>query len=252
MLPIFICEDDLRQKERLKTIIDNYIFMEDLDMEIVLSTVDPYEILEYLKKNPKPTGLYFFDVSLNCDLDGLDLASQVRLLDEAGKIVFITTHSELSVSIFKNKIEALDYIVKDNGYEFIQEKIVDCIKITQERLLMAQNSKEQFFKIKVGERMRLIPFREIILFKASEIPNRIDLHLENREFQFRGTLKEIESHSSLFVRVHNETVVNKHNIRQIYMKEQEIEMNNNERCKFSVRGLKKLRKSIDTGEFIKL
>ncbi len=45
-MKIFICEDDVRQRENIVSIINNYIMIEEKPMEIEVATSDPYEVLE--------------------------------------------------------------------------------------------------------------------------------------------------------------------------------------------------------------
>ena len=42
MLRIFICEDDTIQRKKLERIIQRYILIEELDMQLQLSTADPF------------------------------------------------------------------------------------------------------------------------------------------------------------------------------------------------------------------
>ena len=56
MLRIFVCDDNNAQREEITKIIDNYIIMEELDMEITLSVVSPVPIIEYLEKHPGKSG----------------------------------------------------------------------------------------------------------------------------------------------------------------------------------------------------
>ncbi|WP_258379417.1 response regulator [Enterococcus plantarum] len=108
MLSIIICEDDWRQRQTIETYVKNYIMMESLDMELVFSTGNPLEVLEFVKSKPQMIGLYFFDVDLQHEMSGLTLAAEIRKYDDLGKIVFVTTHGELSYLTFTYKIEAMD------------------------------------------------------------------------------------------------------------------------------------------------
>ena len=49
-MKIFICEDDVKQRENMVSIINNYIMIEEKPMEIALATDDPYEIIEQSKE----------------------------------------------------------------------------------------------------------------------------------------------------------------------------------------------------------
>ena len=45
MLPIIVCDDHLDYGNHLKTIIEKFIFIEELDMKVVLTTDHPSEVL---------------------------------------------------------------------------------------------------------------------------------------------------------------------------------------------------------------
>lgn len=245
MLSIFICEDDLTQQV-IGKIIRNYIMIEDLDMELVLTTDDPKIVLEHVKNKSVTGGLYFLDVDLNHEIDGIELAIQLKLLDSLAKIVYVTSHGELAFSTFKHKIEALDYIVKDADLEELKNKIVQCVQIAHDRQLITscQKSNKHYFVVKTAAKSEIIPLNEIMFFETSTIRNQLLLHLKNRKLHFRGTMKEVESHNPAFIRVHHAIVANKHSIKFIDAKRMEIEFVNGEKCLVSVRKLNALEKAL--------
>jgi len=244
MLSIFICEDELVQKERLEKIIKNYIKIKKLDMKIVLATDDPASVLNHVQENSETGGLYFLDVALNHDLDGITLATKLRELDSSGKIVFITVHGELAFLTFKYKVEALDYIVKDIDVGKMKSKIEKCIQIAYDRHLATKEPDKHYFIVKISEKINVIPLEEIMYFKISDVRDRLMLHLDNGKIQFRGFLKDVEEYHSTFIRVHHAIVANKHNIKSIDDKKMEIEFVNGATCCVSARKLKTLEKAL--------
>ncbi|MDE7272551.1 MAG: response regulator [Lachnospiraceae bacterium] len=94
MLDIFVCEDNTIQRQAIVQTIQNAVLIEDLDMQLVLDTGDPYVLLEKLKTSQN-TGIYFLDIDLGSNINGMKLAQQIRLFDPRGFIIFITAHSEL-------------------------------------------------------------------------------------------------------------------------------------------------------------
>ena len=96
---IFICEDNESQREKIKNIILDTIMIENLDMEIVLDTANPKELLEIIKEYSK-NNIYFLDVDLRHAINGIQLAEKIRDKDPRGFIVFITTHAEMSYLTF--------------------------------------------------------------------------------------------------------------------------------------------------------
>lgn len=113
MLNIFVCEDNPAQRQAIVQIIQNTVLIEELDMRLVLETADPYELLEKAASS-QDTGIYFLDIDLSSSINGLQLAQQIRLCDPRGFIIFITAHSELSFMTFQYRVEAMDFVLKDN------------------------------------------------------------------------------------------------------------------------------------------
>ena len=83
MLSLFVCEDDPAQRRAIVKIIRNIVLMEELDMRLVLDAGDPYELLEAVRDSEN-TGVYFLDIDLNSDMNGMKLAQQIRLSDPRG------------------------------------------------------------------------------------------------------------------------------------------------------------------------
>lgn len=240
MLFVYICEDDRTQREYVETCVKNYIMIEDLDAKLILSTEDPYELVEILQQNQGNTGLYFIDVNLQTDMNGLELASKIRDLDPTGKIVFITTHSELSYMTFTYKIEAMDYIIKGNPGE-LPGRIRDCIEVALKRYLSDEGGKQKIFKYKIGNTIRTVNYSDIFFFESSITPHKIIMHLEDTHVEFYGTMKELEELGEDFCRCHKSFVVNKDNIKYIDKTNMQVVMNNGESCLVSVRGMKQLK-----------
>jgi two-component system response regulator AgrA len=239
MLPIFICEDDPRQRQQLELNIRNYLITEDLDMNLVLSTDNPETLLEYLRENSEITGLYFLDVDLNHTMSGIALASKIRDFDDAGKIVFVTTHGELSYLTFTYKVEAMDYIIKDKPEE-INRRVRECIDVTYKRYISDHHSRKMRFKIKVGDRIRSINYDDVMFFETSIVPHKIILHMANGQLEFYGSIKDLEEQHECLYRCHKSFVVNKNNIKSIDRSKREIEMINDETVMVSVRALRGL------------
>ena len=58
MLPVYICEDDEKICLAQKEFLENLILMEGYDMEIVLSTCHPYEVIQLVSE--KNSGEFIF------------------------------------------------------------------------------------------------------------------------------------------------------------------------------------------------
>lgn len=240
MIKIYICEDDKNQREKLKKIIEDTILIENYDMSIELETDEPEEIITSIEKN-NYTGLYFLDVDLKKALNGIQLAEKIRKLDPHGSIVFITTHSEMSYLTFIYKVEAMDFIIKEEIKE-IKERIIDCIVYASEKYSNKNNT--EVFSIKSEDKIINIKYKDIIYFETAQTIHRIVAHCQNRQVEFYGKMKELEKELEKhnFCRCHTSFLVNRENIKEINKKERIVYMNNGDSCLISVRGVKALLK----------
>lgn len=239
MLKVFICEDNSIQENRFKKIINDIILIENYDMKIELSTSDPYEILDHLKTN-RISGIYFLDVDLNSDINGIQLAEEIRKYDPRGFIVFVTSHAEMSYLTFVYKVEAMDYIIKDN-YSNIRHRISDCIKSANDKYKITANNPQKIFSIKVNDKIVNVDLNDILFFETSSTIHKVILHCTNRQVEFYSKMKEIEKNlDSRFCRCHNSFIVNKEKIKEIDKKNRIAYMVNGEECLISTRGIKNL------------
>ena len=215
MLPIYICEDAQIQLDTIKNIIKNYILIEELDMEIVCSTQDPYELLEYLKQNKK-TGLYFLDIDFNCDINGIELGKEIRKYAPRGFIVFTTNYSEMAMLTFKYQVEAMDFIIKENNVNF-NNKIINCLHHAYKLFYSSENTSESIISIKTKTNIITIPKKDVIFLKSEpENPHYIKIIGKDFIYSFHGTLSNIiKQLGKSFNRCEKSYIVNMAHIKKI-------------------------------------
>lgn len=242
MIDIFICEDNKKQLDLFTTYISNLILIEGFDMKIVQATSDPHQLLKEIL-TAENTGLFFLDIDLRSDMNGLTLAQRIRQIQPRCFIVFITSHSEMSFLTFQYKAEALDFIVKDSA-EHIKSKIHECLLDVNSKYTSSNNNVTRTFTINQNDKRIVIDYNDIIFFETSNNIHKIILHARKRVIEFTGQLKDIEQQLDYrFYRCHTSYIINKDNITDIDFKELLVHMNNGETCPISVRkkkGLKKL------------
>ena len=242
MIDIFICEDNKKQLDLFTTYISNLILIEGFDMKIVQATSDPHQLLKEIL-TAENTGLFFLDIDLRSDMNGLTLAQRIRQIQPRCFIVFITSHSEMSFLTFQYKAEALDFIVKDSA-EHIKSKIHECLLDVNSKYTSSNNNVTRTFTINQNDKRIVIDYNDIIFFETSNNIHKIILHARKRVIEFTGQLKDIEQQLDYrFYRCHTSYIINKDNITDIDFKELLVHMNNGETCPVSGRkkkGLKKL------------
>ncbi|GKX68953.1 LytR/AlgR family response regulator transcription factor [Inconstantimicrobium mannanitabidum] len=241
MLKIFVCEDNDQQRKRITDIVDNIIMIENLDMEVALSTEKPQNILDYIKENDV-SGMYFLDVDLKDTINGITLAEQIRKYDPRGFIIFITTHAEMSYLTFLYKVEAMDYIIKDN-YNNIKERVHQCIMNANEKYTAKTTDLQKIFTMKCEDKLINVEYNKILFFETSDVIHKVILHATDRQIEFYAKMKEIEEKlDERFYRCHKSYLVNKDNIKELDVKNRIAQMINGEECLISTRSIKGLTK----------
>ena len=230
MLDIYICEDNEKQRKHIASFISEYCLAQNLDAEVVMVSSSPREIIIHYETAPNPS-LFFLDIELGAEINGIELASLIREQRKKAAIVFLTSHSEMTFLTFQYKVEALDFIVKDNQ-DNVTRKIAECINTAMERLVPL--TPIQTIHVKLGEKVVALDMNEIILIETTPIKHKLRVHLRNRTVECSAELKALEEMlDGRFIRCHRSSIVNKNKIACFNKKEGTITMVNKSTCSVS-------------------
>ena len=215
LLHVLICDDEPAHRTQMEVIITQHIHTEDVEMELILSTGNPLDILDYLEQHPDRRGLYFLDVDLRHEIDGITLGTKIRQIDPFAKIVFVTTHEELAYLTFRQKVKAMDYIVKNRPDE-IQTRMIECCLAAQKRYLEENSKDMKFYRVNANGVITNVPYHDILFFETHpNVRERMLLHTAGGKFDFRGIITEVEKDAPEFYRCHKSYIVNSANIVEI-------------------------------------
>lgn len=215
MLPIYICEDNKKQLENITKIITDIINTESLknSLEIVCASQNPKLIIDKLYKNQKQA-LYFIDIDLgSSQINGLDLGMEIRKIDPRGFIVIITVHTEMAITTFKSKIEAMDFIEKDQPYS-VPERIKDCIFRALELYNLSQDGNKKVLYLKNGKRFDL---HDILYIEAiQKQPGKVLINTKTSSTQVNTTLSDILSKlDRAYFQCHRSYIINFRHVSEI-------------------------------------
>lgn len=239
MLEVYICEDDKHQLTQITKFVNDIIAIEELDMELSISTSSPEEILAKTAA-ASHTGFYLLDIDLKSDMNGLVLAQKIRTYDPRGFIVFITTHSEMSYMTFLYKCEALDFIIKDDFDEY-KRRIHSCLIDAYNKHNHSGHGNDKKFTLKLEGRQINIACNEILYFETSDNIHKVKLHTSNRLLEFNEQLKTILPNlDDRFCRCHRSYIINRDHIKEIDFKAKTAIMSNGDTCLISARMMKTL------------
>ena len=240
MLDIYICEDNRKQLDLFTGYINDTILIESLDMQVVLGTSDPNEVLKKIE-GTQNMGIFFLDIDLKSTMNGLTLAQKIRKIQPRCYIIFITSHSEMGFLTFQYKVEPLDFIIK-NTTEDVRRKIHECLLNVQEKDISLVNGQRKSFLIRQPDRSISVDYEEILFFETSDNIHKIALHAQQRLLEFTGQLNDIAKElDHRFYRCHRSYIVNTDNIVEVDYNKLIIRMKNGEMCPVATRKKKGLK-----------
>ena len=204
MLKVYIFSRDNKYLDFLKKQVYNYVLMSDFAMQLVFT--GSAKLLDNIDKNSN--GIYLIDV----DSDEIGLAENIRKIDPRGFIVLLSNNNDAKKMIFKHKIEAMDYILKDDPY--IKERISECFDNALEKIsIKSSNILQDNFVFKILEEniIMSVEKEKILCFVTSpKIKHTVTLHTLKGSYKFLGSLKKVEAELNdiRFFRCQNNLIVN--------------------------------------------
>lgn len=133
MIPVYICDDEVGIRIILERMVKNQITILNGDMGPVRAVESPDELLVLQWQDMVPA-IYFLDIDFSGKMTGFTLAQQLREYDPRGFIVFITAHDDLAFETFRLRLEAMDYIVKEDS-QAMAVRVRKCLESISERFL---------------------------------------------------------------------------------------------------------------------
>lgn len=231
MIPIYLCEDNQEELEYLKHIIQNYILIEEAPFQIVCASISSEDLLASLPSRGE-SAVFFLDIELNCDMDGIQLAAQIRRSDPRAFIIFTSVHEEMMLTTFQYKVEALDFILKDEP-NFI-ESIRNCLNNVLQKIRVPSNTISPKIRFCLGDRELFLPVSDILYIQTIE-SHKIEIHAIDGIYQCSMNLKDAAQLWDGFLLCHRAVLVNSLHIKEISKTPCEIVLDNGNRCPCSVR-----------------
>lgn len=230
MLEVIICEDNEKQRSEIEKIISQGIINLKLDIRIILSTDSYEEVITHVEKSNSKNFVYFLDVDINDKINGIELAKIIRKCDPTGYIIFVTSHSEMTLLTFQYKVQAMDFIEKSNEKQ-MQKRIIECLKEAIEDNKNIDKLVTNIIQINFGSRIVNYNLKDILFFETTDKNHKLRIHTIEEQLEFYGTLKGIEKLVTPdFYKTHRSYLVNIRNIKTIDKDKRIIYMVNGEIC----------------------
>ncbi len=107
MVKIAVCDDNILQLELMKELLTEYAASRSIEAEILPFTAGR-ELLQYVRTN-SGCDIYILDVVMP-DINGFEAATTLRMLNDDGKIIFLTATHDYAVASYD--VGAFYYMLK--------------------------------------------------------------------------------------------------------------------------------------------
>ena len=198
---ILICDDDKKDMERLKMLIEQYDRQKSIGADVFCYENGTALINALDTKEPD---IIFLDINMD-EMDGLTLARKIREKYEDVPIVLVTAFINYALDGYK--VRASRFLVKDDLDKTLPECMDDiCMQIRK-------RTKHMLFSCVEGEVD--ITLSEIIFIETSG--HRSVIHLAAQDYHLYESMDELEGKLGTygFIRVHQSFMVNVRHVRSI-------------------------------------
>lgn len=240
MLKVMVCDGNKKHREAIASMVENTILRESLEMQLVASTGSGNKLLEILRGSPTQSpGIYFISIDNAGDIDGLVLSEAIRCIDNGGFIILLSSSSESCHYIFNYRIEAMDFIIKNENLA-VKDRIIASLLAIENRTNIKSDT---MFSIKSQDKIVKLRLEDVLFFETSPTIHKIVAHESNRQIEFYGKMKELEEKlHSRFYRCHKSYIVNLDKIKEIDKAMRVIHLVDGKQCLVSQRELRNMLK----------
>lgn len=199
MVTIYLCDDNQQMRDNYSRIIHRFAY--ENRITITLSAfASGEELMFHLYEDPNQAEIIYLDILMG-ELNGMEVAKELRKLGCKAEIIFITTSEDYVFEAFDTS--PMQYLIKDSTtVERFEEILLRAVSVAMEK-------KTKMFVCESSNVRKLIPIKDISYF---EIWKRlIRVHYQGGEiFEYYGTMEQLEQEmlSKDFIRVHRSYMVN--------------------------------------------
>lgn len=200
VLKIALCDNSRADMERLEMTFDK---LRDypIDYDVYFSAE---ELLRCRESQTEPYQLYIFDIELS-EINGLELAKELRKNDEKALFVFLTSHTEYVMEVFD--VITFDYILKPITEEKLEAVLVKAMRHLE---MLKQDFVFQFCKSHFR-----IDCKDILYFEKNG--RQVVIHTISERYRTNMTIPELweQLDEKVFSHIRISYIVNLRHVKAI-------------------------------------
>lgn len=174
-------------------------------LELVFSTENPIEALEFIQKND--ADLVFLDIQMP-ELTGINF---MKIVGDKMKYILTTAYSEYALEGYEHNV--VDYLLKPISFDRFSKSVMKA----QERFPVTEVSETGHFFVKSSGQQHRINFDEILYVES--IKDYVNIKTETQEYIVLDTLKSLENQlPANFTRIHRSFILNLDKVKSLNSK----------------------------------
>ena len=174
-------------------------------LELVFSTENPIEALEFIQKND--VNLVFLDIQMP-ELTGINF---MKIVGDKMKYILTTAYSEYALEGYEHNV--VDYLLKPISFERFSKSVMKA----QERFPVTEANETGHFFVKSSGQQHRINFDEILYVES--IKDYVNIKTETQEYIVLDTLKSLENQlPANFTRIHKSFILNLDKVKSLSSK----------------------------------
>lgn len=240
MAEIYLCDDEPVWIEQMERAVSDFMVGSDWALNIVCKATEPHEVLDCLSRHQTSGGIYFLDIDLRSEINGIELGARIRERDSEAILIFITTHDELVMDTFRLKLQATDYIIKDSGS--LRSQISETLRIVESRYdHSSRRLTASRVRLEADGSYHFIIKDDIYFVESEKNQHKLLVHLRSEVFTLSMPLKDVaELLGDDFIFCRRGCLINPLHVTKVNRSAREIVFDNRERCRCSHRAWKLL------------
>lgn len=202
---ITICDDDPLQQQSLQGMIERWAAQEECAVSLRITAFTSTEELLGMLQNGLMIDLLFLDIQIPGEMNGLQLAQEIRKTNENMQIVFVTHYAEYACAGYR--VHAMRYLIKP----IFPEQLTECLKIAYHQWKYAQVSSVFLTEKKQSI---ILPHKSILYLEAQG--HHLLIHRADAEpLSIRVSIQQalLQLPPETFVQCHRSYIVNLHFVR---------------------------------------
>ncbi len=243
MYSVYICDNDIHWLNKIEQSISKFQFKSDWLIEIKLSTSSPLMLLQELDTHRPHGGIYFLDIELKSELNGLELGQRIRKIDKKATIIFVTAHIEMVMETFRYRLQALDYIIKESPD--INAQINSVLEYIYQKTASVEIPEVNSLSLKTTDGYHILNKNEIYYIETISGKHRIKVHAATKILILSKCLNDLAKElGNSFIYCDKGCLVNVEHISKIDPTSLSLLLDNGDILNCSIRAYRNIKKNL--------